>query len=66
MIERPSISTARWIAAEQAVTLAPDLADAHVYLDPKNDKAPLAVDLLLGARGYRELDLLAVAAQHHL
>ncbi|HEY9715582.1 MAG TPA: MG2 domain-containing protein, partial [Chroococcales cyanobacterium] len=27
-----------------------DLADAHVYLDPKNPRAPLATDLLLGTQ----------------
>lgn len=30
-----------------------ELADAHVYLDPDNAKAPLAVDLLLGTQGWR-------------
>jgi hypothetical protein len=30
-----------------------DLADAHVYLDDTNPKAPLAVDLLLGTQGWR-------------
>ncbi len=30
-----------------------DLADAHVYLDEKNPKAPLATDLLLGTQGWR-------------
>ncbi len=30
-----------------------ELADAHVYLDPTNPKAPLAVDLLLGCQGWR-------------
>jgi len=30
-----------------------ELADSHVYLDPKNEKAPLAVDLLLGTQGWR-------------
>ncbi|MBT4863664.1 MAG: A-macroglobulin complement component, partial [Planctomycetaceae bacterium] len=30
-----------------------ELADAHVYLDPHNPKAPLAVDLLLGTQGWR-------------
>lgn len=30
-----------------------ELADAHVYLDPDNDQAPLAVDLLLGTQGWR-------------
>ncbi len=30
-----------------------DLADAHVYLDPKNPKAPVATDLLLGTQGWR-------------
>ncbi len=29
------------------------LADAHVYLDPKNPKAELATDLLLGTQGWR-------------
>src|SRR5207248_6849496 len=30
-----------------------ELADAEVYLDPKNEKSPLAVDLLLGTQGWR-------------
>ena len=30
-----------------------ELADAHVYLDPDYEKAPLAVDLLLGTQGWR-------------
>ncbi len=30
-----------------------ELADAHVYLDPQNEEAPLAVDLLLGTQGWR-------------
>ena len=30
-----------------------ELADAHVYLDPENPKAPVAVDLLLGTQGWR-------------
>lgn len=30
-----------------------ELADAHVYLDEKNPKAPVAVDLLLGTQGWR-------------
>ncbi len=30
-----------------------DLADAHVYLDENNSKAPLATDLLLGTQGWR-------------
>jgi len=30
-----------------------ELADAHVYLDPQNPKAPLALDLLLGTQGWR-------------
>ncbi|HEY2381765.1 MAG TPA: carboxypeptidase regulatory-like domain-containing protein [Terriglobia bacterium] len=30
-----------------------DLADAHVYLDETNPKAPLATDLLLGTQGWR-------------
>ncbi len=44
-----------------------DLADAHVYLDPKNPKAPLAVDLLLGTQGWRRfafLDTPTFLAQH--
>jgi len=30
-----------------------DLADAHVYLDETNPRAPLATDLLLGTQGWR-------------
>lgn len=30
-----------------------ELADAHVYLDPGNKDAPVAVDLLLGTQGWR-------------
>ncbi len=30
-----------------------ELADAHVYLDPNDPKAPLALDLLLGTQGWR-------------
>jgi len=30
-----------------------ELADAHVYLDPDDPQAPLAVDLLLGTQGWR-------------
>src|SRR5262249_8855973 len=30
-----------------------NLADAHVYLDENNPKAPLATDLLLGTQGWR-------------
>src|SRR5216117_2309819 len=30
-----------------------NLADAHVYLDESNLKAPLATDLLLGTQGWR-------------
>lgn len=30
-----------------------ELADAHVYLDPEDPQAPLAVDLLLGTQGWR-------------
>lgn len=37
-----------------------ELADAHVYLDPKNPKAPLAVDLLLGTQGWRRFALMDV------
>ena len=35
-----------------------ELADAHVYLDPQNDKAELAVDLLLGTQGWRRFALV--------
>jgi uncharacterized protein YfaS (alpha-2-macroglobulin family) len=35
-----------------------DLADAHVYLDPDNDKSELAVDLLLGTQGWRRFALV--------
>jgi hypothetical protein len=37
-----------------------DLADAHVYLDPANPKAPLATDLLLGTQGWRRFALIKV------
>jgi uncharacterized protein YfaS (alpha-2-macroglobulin family) len=35
-----------------------ELADAHVYLDDKNPKAPLALDLLLGTQGWRRFVLM--------
>lgn len=35
-----------------------ELADAHVYLDPANEQAPLAVDLLLGTQGWRRFALV--------
>lgn len=35
-----------------------ELADAHVYLDPQNDKSELAVDLLLGTQGWRRFALV--------
>lgn len=35
-----------------------ELADAHVYLDPDNAQAPLAVDLLLGTQGWRRFALV--------
>ena len=38
-----------------------DLADAHVYLDPKNPKAPMATDLLLGTQGWRRFALMQLA-----
>jgi uncharacterized protein YfaS (alpha-2-macroglobulin family) len=38
-----------------------ELADAHVYLDPENEKAPLAVDLLLGTQGWRRFALVRTA-----
>ncbi len=34
-----------------------DLADAQIYLDPKNEQAPAAVDLLLGTQGWRRFAL---------
>ncbi len=38
-----------------------ELGDAHVYLDDKNPKAPLAVDLLLGTQGWRRYALVKVS-----
>lgn len=38
-----------------------ELADAQVYLDPKNPKAKLAVDLLLGTQGWRRFALMHVS-----
>ena len=38
-----------------------ELADAHVYLDAKNPKAKLAVDLLLGTQGWRRFAMINVA-----
>lgn len=38
-----------------------ELADAHVYLDPQNDEAPLAVDLLLGTQGWRRFAFVKVS-----
>ncbi|MBP6594463.1 MAG: hypothetical protein KA255_15635, partial [Candidatus Obscuribacter sp.] len=38
-----------------------DLADAQVYLDPTNPKAPLATDLLLGTQGWRRFALRDVS-----
>ncbi len=35
-----------------------NLADARVYMDAKNPKAPLATDLLLGTQGWRRFALL--------
>jgi uncharacterized protein YfaS (alpha-2-macroglobulin family) len=35
-----------------------DLADAHVYLDEANPKAPLATDLLLGTQGWRRFAMV--------
>lgn len=37
-----------------------ELADANVYLDPKNPKSKVAVDLLLGTQGWRRFGLLSV------
>lgn len=44
-----------------------DLADAHVYLDAKNPKSPIATDLLLGTQGWRRfalVDLPSFIAEH--
>ncbi|HEY9785870.1 MAG TPA: MG2 domain-containing protein, partial [Candidatus Obscuribacterales bacterium] len=38
-----------------------DLADAHVYMDNNNPKAPLATDLLLGTQGWRRFGLMKLA-----
>ncbi|MBX9722474.1 MAG: hypothetical protein K2X81_13835, partial [Candidatus Obscuribacterales bacterium] len=38
-----------------------DIADAHVYMDPKDPKAPLATDLLLGTQGWRRFALVDLA-----
>lgn len=38
-----------------------ELADAHVYLDPANPKADLAVDLLLGTQGWRRFAFVDTA-----
>jgi uncharacterized protein YfaS (alpha-2-macroglobulin family) len=38
-----------------------DLADAHVYLDETNPKAPLATDLLLGTQGWRRFAFTGAA-----
>lgn len=38
-----------------------DLADAHVYLDPSNQKAPVATDLLLGTQGWRRFAFMELA-----
>ncbi len=35
-----------------------ELADAHIYLDPQNEKSELAVDLLLGTQGWRRFALV--------
>ena len=37
-----------------------ELADAHVYLDPDNAQAPLALDLLLGTQGWRRFGFVDV------
>ncbi|MBI3184512.1 MAG: A-macroglobulin complement component [Myxococcales bacterium] len=44
-----------------------ELADAHLYLDSKNPKAPMAVDLLLGTQGWRRFAFVeptAFVSQH--
>jgi hypothetical protein len=38
-----------------------DLADAAVYLDPIDPKAPLATDLLLGTQGWRRFAMMGLA-----
>jgi len=38
-----------------------ELADAHVYMDERNPKAPLATDLLLGTQGWRRFAMVDVA-----
>jgi uncharacterized protein YfaS (alpha-2-macroglobulin family) len=38
-----------------------ELADAHVYFDEKNPRAPMAVDLLLGTQGWRRFAVMNVA-----
>jgi alpha-2-macroglobulin-like protein len=38
-----------------------ELGDTHVYLDDRNPKAPLALDLLLGTQGWRRFALVNVA-----
>lgn len=38
-----------------------DLADAHVYMDSSNPKAPIATDLLLGTQGWRRFALMQLA-----
>ena len=38
-----------------------ELADAQVYLDAKNPKSKLAVDLLLGTQGWRRFGMINVA-----
>ena len=38
-----------------------ELADAQVYLDPANERAPAAVDLLLGTQGWRRFAFVAPA-----
>ncbi|MBI4026997.1 MAG: A-macroglobulin complement component [Verrucomicrobia bacterium] len=38
-----------------------ELADAHIYLDPKNPKGALAMDLLLGTQGWRRFALVDVS-----
>jgi hypothetical protein len=35
-----------------------ELADAHIYLDPNNEKSELAVDLILGTQGWRRFALV--------
>ena len=43
-----------------------ELADAHVYLDPDDPQAPLAVDLLLGTQGWRRFAFVSTKTEPFL